>query len=85
MIEHAISTSSHNKIIAGVIFIVYCQSGYLCGNYLHVLDFGFLFSVAEKPINHHTTSYYSNLFLFFPLLALCLLHIINHISPSVVL
>lgn len=60
-------------------YTLYCQSGFFGANYLHVFDIiSFLFAVAAKQINHHTTQQIS---LFFPpLLALCLLHIINHSS-----
>lgn len=68
----------HITVVGIVQCTLYCE----IVNYLHVFDFiSFLFAVAAKQINHHTTQ---QIFVFFSLLALCLLHIINHSWFSVV-
>lgn len=69
-------TFSTGRKYACVVFIVLSE--------WRVITFRFLFSLAEKQINYHTTSSSSYLFLFH-LLALCRIHIISHISSSVVL
>ena len=45
---------------------------------MHFDFISFLFAVAAQQINHHTTQSFYLFIYFFPLHALCLLHIINH-------